>query len=526
MPYTVLALKWRPKNFDEVVGQKGVVTSLKNAILKNQLAHAYLFAGPRGVGKTTVARILAKALNCKDGPTVNPCGECPSCREISLSTSLDVIEIDGASNRGIEEIRQLREHVKFAPLGGKFKVYIIDEVHQITNDGFNALLKTLEEPPPFVKFIFATTHPHKIIPTILSRCQRLNFYRIPIKEIVAQLERIALAENISVDKDVLFTVAKASDGSLRDAESILDQLASSAQGKISGADVVNVLGLIGEGEVFKIVEKIIASDGKGALEIFNSLIEQGQEASLILNSLLEHYRNLMVVKFCPKDSNLVELSQESYLELTRQAGHFSLEDIFVSFNILNNALEMTKRIDSQRIPVELALIKLAYGKKQVSAEKSESKISNTHSFQKRDFENMVNDEMGVQKKNNVSFSKSHLDKTESLDISLEKIKDNWVSVLDAVSREKIYLSHYLSEASIHSLDGSVLTLSFPKNCSLHKESMEKKENRSLVERIIKEICGAAVKLSFILSKEQSKSEEAPILNNALKTFNGRIVKEE
>src|SRR3989338_61432 len=190
MPYTVLALKWRPKNFDEIVGQPAVVTNLKNALQKNMLANAYLFAGPRGVGKTSTARILAKALNCKDGQTPNPCGKCPSCLEIAQSRSLDVIEIDGASNRGIDEIRVLRENVKFAPVQGKYKVYIIDEVHQITADGFNALLKTLEEPPPYVKFIFATTHPNKVPSTILSRCQRFDFRRITTENIVEKLKEI------------------------------------------------------------------------------------------------------------------------------------------------------------------------------------------------------------------------------------------------------------------------------------------------------------------------------------------------
>jgi DNA polymerase-3 subunit gamma/tau len=244
MPYTVFALKWRPQDFNNIVGQNHIVNTLKSAIEKNRLAHAYLFAGPRGVGKTSTARILAKSLNCKSGPTLTPCQKCPSCLEIIQGRSLDVIEIDGASNRGIDEIRALRENVKFAPSSGKFKVYIIDEVHQITSDGFNALLKTLEEPPEFVKFIFATTHPHKIMPTILSRCQRLDFRRISVVEIIAQLERIVKAEKISVDKEVLFAIAKASDGSLRDAESILDQLVSFSKDQISLKDVGSVLGLV------------------------------------------------------------------------------------------------------------------------------------------------------------------------------------------------------------------------------------------------------------------------------------------
>jgi DNA polymerase-3 subunit gamma/tau len=250
MSYTVFALKWRPKNFDEIIGQNHIVATLKNAILKNRLAHAYLFAGPRGVGKTSTARILAKALNCKVGPTAQPCLKCPSCNEIATGRSLDCIEIDGASNRGIDEIRVLRENVKFSPVGGKFKIYIIDEVHMLTQEAFNALLKTLEEPPEFVKFIFATTAPHKVIPTILSRCQRFDFRRIPALEISAQLERIASSEKVAVEEEVLFAIAKSSDGSLRDAESVLDQLISFSKEKISLKDVVSVLGLVEQESLF------------------------------------------------------------------------------------------------------------------------------------------------------------------------------------------------------------------------------------------------------------------------------------
>ena len=226
MSYLVLARKFRPQNFDEVIGQDHITTTLKNAITQNRVAHAYLFTGPRGIGKTSTARILAKALNCQKGPRPVPCDKCPSCEEIMKGSSLDVIEIDGASNRGIEEVRNLRENVKFAPSRGRFKVYIIDEVHMLTQEAFNALLKTLEEPPAHVKFVFATTAPYKVPATILSRCQRFDFKRIPIQAIVDKLKDISSQEKFIATEDALFAIAKASEGSMRDAESILDQLAS------------------------------------------------------------------------------------------------------------------------------------------------------------------------------------------------------------------------------------------------------------------------------------------------------------
>ena len=256
-PYLVIARKYRPQTFDAVVGQGHISTTLKNAITLNRIAHAYLFTGPRGVGKTSMARIFAKALNCKNGPTIEPCGKCQVCTEIEGARSFDVLEIDGASNRGIDEIRALRENVKFAPALGKFKIYIIDEVHQITNDGFNALLKTLEEPPAHVKFIFATTAANKVPATILSRCQRFDFRRISTQTIADTLKEICKKEKIKIDDDALFVIAKFADGGLRDGQSILDQVASSTQGEITAKDILNSLGSLEEEELFGLMNALV-----------------------------------------------------------------------------------------------------------------------------------------------------------------------------------------------------------------------------------------------------------------------------
>ena len=354
MSYTVFALKWRPQDFESIIGQDHIVGTLKNAISKDRLAHAYLFAGPRGVGKTSTARILAKALNCKEGPTLKPCQKCPSCLEINQGRALDVIEIDGASNRGIDEIRALRENVKFSPVNGKYKIYIIDEVHQITADGFNALLKTLEEPPAFVKFIFATTHPQKVIPTIISRCQRMDFRRITVIEIISALEKIIQAEKIKIDKEVLFAIAKSSDGSLRDAESILDQLVSFSKGNVSLKDAISVLGMVEQDVLFSLTDKIVQKDPIGALKLFNEIIDDGKDPGVFLINLIEHFRNLMVAKVSKADSKLVDLPQEVCDRLFKQSQSISLEEIFTAFNILIATQEMTKRLDSQRIPLEIS----------------------------------------------------------------------------------------------------------------------------------------------------------------------------
>lgn len=503
MSYTVFALKWRPKSFDEIIGQNHVVNTLKSALGKNRLAHAYLFAGPRGVGKTSTARILAKALNCKDGPTLNPCSKCSSCLEIAESRSFDVIEIDGASNRGIDEIRSLRESIKFAPASGKFKIYIIDEVHMLTTEAFNALLKTLEEPPEFVKFIFATTHPHKVIPTVLSRCQRFDFRRIPVIEIIAQLEKIIKSENVDVDKEVLFAIARASDGALRDAESILDQLVSFSKGKISLKDVISVLGLVEEDLLFEITDKIIQRDARGALVLLNSLIDEGKDIAVFLSSLLEHFRNLMVAKITQTDIELIDLPKDICERLFKQAKEFTLEEIFSSFNILVATQEMSKRLESVRIPLEISLVRLAHDKKGATKPPLNAKPT------------AVKEKIEVPEPVNL--------------VSLEEIIEGWAKIIDSLSRVKISVATYLNEGVAVKIEKNILTIGFPKNYTLHKETLEKKENRAIIENAFSELFNVSIRTNFILTQEKPRHDNArdnPAVRSVLETFNGRVIKEE
>ncbi len=507
MSYTVFALKWRPKNFDEIVGQPHIVATLKNAIQKNRLAHAYLFAGPRGVGKTSTARILAKALNCKTGPTITPCSQCPSCIEISGGRSLDVIEIDGASNRGIDEIRVLRENVKFAPCSGKFKVYIIDEVHMLTQEAFNALLKTLEEPPEFVKFIFATTQPHKVIPTILSRCQRFDFRRISVMEITAQLEHIVSSEKIDVDKEVLFAVARSSDGSLRDAESVLDQLISFSQQKISLKDVVSVLGLVEQEALFEITDKIIQKDAKAVLGLLNSLIDTGKDISVFLPSLIEHFRNLMIAKITGGDSELIDLPKEICERLLKQSQALSLQEIFSAFNILVNTQEMSKRLESLRIPLEISLVRLAH--------------DNKGSYSQDLKHAPVKDKPAQEK------APDPIDLPQP--VSLDNIKDAWQNIVNNVGKIKMSVATYLNEGEPLKVQGNILTVSFPKNYSLHKESLEQKDNKMIIEKSICELFNTNLRVNFILSAQnlqKEDKEDSSFIRSALDMFHGRVIKEE
>jgi DNA polymerase-3 subunit gamma/tau len=299
MSYEVFARKYRPQTFDDLVGQTHVSRTLKNAVAQNRLAHAYLFVGPRGIGKTSTARILAKSLNCIKGPTVTPCGECDNCLEIAAGNSLDVIEIDGASNNSVEDVRQLRENVRYAPAKGRYKIYLIDEVHMLSAAAFNALLKTLEEPPEHVKFIFATTEPQKILPTILSRCQRFDLHRIPANLIAQHLQFIAGKEKITLEPAAAHAIARGAEGGLRDAESMLDQLVAFCGEKISEGDVLNVFGFTSEKTVTDLTANILRGETADAVDLLHQQCESGKDMMRLMSDLIAYLRDLLVFKAKP-----------------------------------------------------------------------------------------------------------------------------------------------------------------------------------------------------------------------------------
>jgi DNA polymerase-3 subunit gamma/tau len=297
--YEVFARKYRPQTFDDLVGQTHVSRTLKNAVAQNRLAHAYLFVGPRGIGKTSTARILAKSLNCVKGPTVTPCGECDNCREIAAGNSLDVIEIDGASNNSVEDVRQLRENVRYAPAKGRYKIYLIDEVHMLSAAAFNALLKTLEEPPEHVKFIFATTEPQKVLPTILSRCQRFDLHRIPANLIAQHLQFIAGKEKITLEPAAAHAIARGAEGGLRDAESMLDQLVAFCGDKIDESDVLNVFGFTSEQTVVNLTGRILRGETPDAIDLLHQQSESGKDMMRLMSDLIAYLRDLLVFKAKP-----------------------------------------------------------------------------------------------------------------------------------------------------------------------------------------------------------------------------------
>ncbi len=359
MSYLVLARKWRPQTFDEIVGQEHISQTLMNAIRSDRVAHAFLFTGVRGVGKTTAARVLAKALNCVQGPTPTPCNTCVNCQEITAGTAVDVLEIDGASNTGVDDVREIIENVRYQPAKSRFKIYIIDEVHMLSTSAFNALLKTLEEPPAHVKFIFATTDPHKVPHTIHSRCQRYDFKRIPFRLIADRLMHIARSEGVEVSEHALFLIAREGEGSMRDAQSLFDQVIAFAGMTVRDEDVVASLGLADRKILYAVGDAVVERNPQRALELLNELHLYGQDMRRFARELLEHFRNLSVARVLPSADLLPDLPDEERAEVQRQAQKMSAADLDRAFRLMLAAENEVGRVPYPKLVMEMTLIKLA-----------------------------------------------------------------------------------------------------------------------------------------------------------------------
>ena len=558
MSYLSLARKYRPQEFDEIIGQEHVSSTLRNAVTMDRAAHAYLFAGPRGVGKTSTARILAKSLNCEKGPTPNPCGKCAACKEITSGISMDVIEIDGASNRGIDEIRNLKENVKFASARGKYKIYIIDEVHMLTQEAFNALLKTLEEPPVHVKFIFATTRPYKVLPTIISRCQRFDFRKITSHNIAKKLEDIRKIEKLKIKDEAIFLIAKAADGSMRDAEVILDQILSFTKSEIKPEDVSEVLGLLEQDTLFGIADSIINNEKNRILEIVNELINGGKDPVFITTSVINHFRNLMVAKLSGESkSSSRAIPEEDYHKLEEQGRKFSLDEILYITYTLSATIDLIKKTSLSRIPLEISLIKLTERAKIIPISEILKRLSTLEvKLKQAPSLGKTADEVGdlpPTPKPATSEVKSAPSEppviarevaAEKDILLLQKIKTSWGKILNLIKNKKMSLATFLSDGRLLKLKDDILVIGFRKTSSLHKEAVESDVNKKFIEEMIKTITGEDILLNTETVEEETLPEPEtplagedasedlqdekqnaiePIVESAIDIFDGRII---
>jgi len=540
MSYLVLARKWRPQTFEDIAGQGHITRTLQNAIRTQRIAHAYLFTGVRGVGKTTAARVVAKALNCEKGPTPTPCNACSHCLEITNGSSIDVLEIDGASNRGIDEIRQIIEHVRYQPARCRFKIYIIDEVHQVTKDAFNALLKTLEEPPPSVKFILATTEPHRLPETILSRCQRFDFRRIALREIVQRLDDIAKKEGLNITSGALVLLAREADGSMRDAQSLLEQvLACAAPGsETGGAPAVDesllqdILGLAQRGLLYDLSAAVFQGDAKRCVEIVAQASDQGRDLGRLSRDLVEHFRNLMVARLGADKgaagAQLLDLPDQEIADLTAQAQDLPLETLLDYFDFMAAGDETLARSANPRFALETALIRLAALPKSLPVsellerlEKLEGRFSGTARAA------VAKPKEATAPETPAAAPSAKFAAGDSGD------KDGtWQSFVAFVGREKKFLASHLQPCAALELAPGRLKIGVAERH--HMSYLDDADNFSVLKSLAKQFFSAdmSITLTLLAADAQAQAgavasagqgeERSPMVNEALRIFGGSV----
>ncbi len=527
MSYLVFARKYRPQTFADILGQGPIVTTLTNAVRQGRVGHAYLFAGPRGTGKTSTARIFAKALNCAEGPTPTPCLACSQCEEIAQGRFLDVLEIDGASNRGIDQIRALREHSKFSTVSGAFKVYIIDEVHQITSEGFNALLKILEEPPSHVIFILATTAAHKVPATILSRCQRYDFKRLPLDLIASKLKGIAQEEKLHLSDEAAVEIGKAASGSLRDAESILDQAAAFTGGKIRLEDIETLLGTISEEIFAEAVSAIQAREPVRLLKLVAEAANSGTDLIQWVLEFLSFLRNLSAAKAGVGPLGFEDSGKEAIQHLQEISKGISGEELTVIAQMLIAAIETMRRVDEPRIPLELSLIRLSSGEPMAPVGELLNRLEQI-SRDLRGGAGVVSPQAQAVHQPSFAYRESRPqtpvaqkppgspfevgEKARSAVsppvAGLEGILSVWPVFVGQIQQQKAMTAAYLSEArpvQLDSGDPDQLVIGLPKGSEFQLSSLEKLPVRQLIEQVLKDLMGRAVRCSFKISDNLPES---------------------
>jgi DNA polymerase-3 subunit gamma/tau len=544
--YQVLARKWRPQQFDDVVGQEHVTTTLKNAIEQNRLAHAYLFVGPRGIGKTSTARIFAKALNCVKGPTITPCDECDNCKEITEGRSLDVLEIDGASNNGVEQVRELRDTVRYAPARGKFKIYIIDEVHMLTTQAFNALLKTLEEPPAHVKFFFATTEPQKVLPTILSRCQRFDLRRIPANLIVKHLKDIAKKEKVAVDDAALAAIARGAEGGLRDAESALDQLIAFCGNKIAEGDVLSVFGLVAHDRIAKLTDAVIDGQTTKALKVLKELDDVGKDLQRLMADLLDHFRNLLVVTLGEEGVQSLQLPETEIDLLREQAKRVDADAVLRIIDALSAAEGRLRYALSKRVFLEIALVKAVKARELVGIDGVLKKLNELRGQVVIGASAVSLPAAAEPRASKPTPPAPQRHSSEPAPVnSPVSLEDAWAYAVEHLGKVTPIAKSYLVGTRPLGMQGNVLVVGFDQEFADRKEFADKPRNIEVLQASLKEKLRMDVALKFEVVKSATPTparapsapvkgaepvkksldefKNDPLIKKALEIFKGTIV---
>jgi DNA polymerase-3 subunit gamma/tau len=565
MEYKVLSHKYRPQTFSDVVGQDIVTRTLENSIKNGRIANAYIFCGPRGVGKTTVARLLSKTLNCEAEEGERPCNACSSCLEITADNNIDVIEIDGASNNRVDEIRVLLENVRFSPSRSRYKIYIIDEVHMLSTGAFNALLKTLEEPPGHVKFIFATTEHNKVLPTIMSRCQRFDFRRIPPALIRRRLGDIAEKENISLEDNAALLIARSADGSLRDALVILDQMISYSGREIKASGVSELLGVVEKERIFELAGAVIEKNAAKAIDIVDSLVNSGKEPVFLANTLAGHFRDLLVFRNTGKPTRDMVFSGEEIERVKKQAGGSTVEELIYILQSLMNCVPLMKSALFARAPLEIVLVKLTKRddvlsigevlkgvKKKAITPVSEAPAEQGLTAAPLQTTAAGDGDMlsGVKER---PFSLSQGDAgSGSPDLSDEEADElpagaspsgelNWQAVLKYLKNKKMSVYTILNNARPLEIASDRISLGLPREEAFKKEMLEYESNRDLVEEAVKTITGRRCRIEYVLidlsetsvrKKEEDKEDLGeireklkPVVDKAMEIFGGHVVRD-